>query len=100
MIVQARRFRSALGFLIVLQLSPIAAAAPKIDTIFPAGGQRGTSVEITISGTFDSWPVQTWASHPGIVISLGKKSGQATVAIAPDVPCGVHWVRLYDKTGA
>src|SRR5204862_529944 len=30
----------------------------------------------------------------------GKKSGQTTFAITSDVPCGVHWVRFFDKTGA
>jgi hypothetical protein len=83
-----------------LSAGPLATAAPKLDTLFPAGGQRGTSVEVTASGTFDKWPAKIWASHPGIVAVPGKASGQARFTIAADVPCGLHWVRFSDKTGA
>ena len=76
------------------------AAAPKVESLYPAGGRQGTSVEVTANGTFETWPAQVWSSHPGIVVTPGKSSGHVRVAIAADVPCGVHWVRFFDKTGA
>ena len=88
-----------LSLLLLLVATPFAFAAPKIDTLFPAGGQRGTSVHVVATGTFAVWPVQVWASHPGIVAAAGKSSGHVDFRIAADVPCGVHWIRFVDKTG-
>jgi hypothetical protein len=89
-----------LAFIAFFSTASLATAAPKVDHLFPAGGQRGAKVEVTFTGTFPIWPAQGWASHSGITLSPNKQSGQVTVAIAADVPCGVHWVRLFDKTGA
>jgi hypothetical protein len=89
-----------LASLVILLTASLATAAPKVDFLFPAGGQRGTAVDVTASGTFPIWPANAWASHPGIVITPLKQTGQATFAIAADVPCGVHWVRFFDATGA
>src|SRR4051812_24788199 len=85
--------------LVLLAVPGLAAAAPKVDYLFPAGGQRGTSVPVIASGTFDAWPAQAWASHPGIVLTPDKKAGRFDVKIAADVPCGVHWLRFHDQTG-
>ncbi len=89
-----------LALIAFFSTASLAAAAPKVDYLFPAGGQRGAKVEVAFTGTFPVWPAQGWASHPGITLSPNKQSGQITIAIAADVPCGVHWVRLFDKTGA
>jgi hypothetical protein len=88
------------ALVVLLLFACPASAAPKVDYLFPAGGQCGASVEVEFSGTFPIWPAEGWASHPGIVITPAKQSGKATIAIAPDVPGGVHWLRLFDKTGA
>jgi len=90
----------SLSATMLLLLAPLAQAAPKLDTLFPAGAERGTAVDVIATGTFASWPVQVWTSHAGIVVSPGKTPGQAKVAVAADVPCGVHWFRVFDDTGA
>lgn len=78
----------------------LAAAPPKVDFLFPGGGQRGRKIEVTLSGTLDPWPVSGWASHPGIQVVPAKKNGQCTIAVAAEVPCGVHWVRFFNSDGA
>src|SRR5260370_14440828 len=66
------------------------AAAPVVDYLFPAGGQRGTSVQVTAGGKFESWPVQGWVDSPGLHVSAAKESGVVTVQIDKDAPLGPH----------
>jgi hypothetical protein len=86
---------------VFITLSASASAAPPVVTsLFPAGGERGTSVLMTATGSFDTWPVQTWCNSPGIVVKAEKTKGQFAVILAKDVPLGVHWLRFHDETGA
>ena len=39
-----------LGLVVVLLLPSAAGAAPKVEYLFPAGGQRGTTVAVTLGG--------------------------------------------------
>lgn len=75
------------------------AAPPKLDYLFPAGGQRGTTVTVTATGTFERWPAQAWAENKGVEVKAGKTSGQLSITIAPDAEPGVTWIRLYDEQG-
>ena len=63
-----RRLRLALALTLTL-CSTADAAPPAITHLFPAGGQRGTSVSVTAAGTFASWPVQVWASGKGLTVT-------------------------------
>jgi Bacterial pre-peptidase C-terminal domain len=76
------------------------AAPPKVDYLFPAGAQRGTTVEVTAGGIFERWPVQAWAEGKGVAVKPGKVSGQLTITVAADAEPGVHGIRLYDEQGA
>src|SRR6516225_6103945 len=51
-------------------------APPALNYLFPAGGQRGTTVEVTASGSFERWPVQAWVSGKGVVAKPGKDKGK------------------------
>lgn len=74
-------------------------AAPNVTHLFPAGGQRGTTVTVAAAGTFPAWPVKVWASGKGVAATAGKKKGEWTVVIAADASPGVYWLRAYDDTG-
>lgn len=74
------------------------AAGPEVRTLFPAGGQRGTTVEVELAGKQDIWPVSAWASTAGLSFAAGDK-GKLKVAIAADAESGVHWIRVYDSAG-
>src|SRR5256885_11248728 len=76
------------------------AAPPAVTSLFPAGGQRGTTVEVTAAGTFERWPVQAWASGRGLEVKAGKEKGKLTVTVAADATPGTYWLRLYDEQGA
>jgi hypothetical protein len=76
------------------------AAPPTLTSLFPAGGQRGTTVEVTATGTFDAWPVKPWASDTALSVTVGKEKGKLSVVVGKDAVPGVCWLRLFDDTGA
>ncbi|MEO1999126.1 MAG: PPC domain-containing protein, partial [Planctomycetaceae bacterium] len=65
--------------------------------LFPAGGQRGTTVTVECTGKFN-WPVKIWA--PGVEVVALKDSGQIQVTIPADLAADRVWIRLYDAEGA
>lgn len=95
--------KSNLGFtlcVLCVLCGEISAAPPTLTSLFPAGGQIGTSVEIAASGSFDKWPVEAWASDPKIAIKAGTDKGKLVATIAADAKPGVAWLRLADGSGA
>jgi len=73
------------------------AAPPTVSHILPAGGQRGTKVAVTCTGTF-TWPVQIWA--PGLEVTVGTDSGKLEITIPEQLPADRVWLRLYNAEGA
>ena len=75
-------------------------APPTLTSLFPAGGQRGSTVDVTVNGSFDAWPVKAWASDTAVSVTAGKEKGKLGVVVGKDAIPGVCWVRLFDDTGA
>ena len=75
-------------------------AAPTVTHLFPTGGPRGQTVEVTAIGTFDAWPVKVWSSDKSITGIAGKTKGQFAISIAADALPGIYWLRFTDETGA
>lgn len=99
MIVHSLRLAPALGLVLLTAVSA-PAAPPTLTYLFPAGGQRGQTVAVTAGGSFERWPVQAWADHPGIQVTAAKAKGNLSVTVRPDVPPGTHWLRVHDGQGA
>lgn len=78
-------------------VSEARSAAPTLTNIFPAGGQRGTKVTVTCTGSF-TWPVKVWA--PGIEAIPAAESGKLDVTIPADLAADRVWMRLYNDEGA
>lgn len=76
------------------------ALPPAVDSIYPAGGQRGTSVAVTAAGKIDPWPVQAWTDTPALRVEVGKAAGALTIHVAKDAAVGPHLLRLYNADGA
>ena len=55
---------------------------------FPAGAARGQSLTVTMSGTFDHWPVKCWVDGAGIAIEAGPEKGKLAVRVAADARAG------------
>ena len=81
----------------------------RLNAVFPAGGQRGTSVDVTLAGGVDlDEATVLYVSHPGITAVQktqmvdGKPqpvAGQFVVTIAGDVPVGVYDIRARGEYG-
>jgi hypothetical protein len=113
---------ATLAFLLSVPTS--ATAAPSLAWIFPAGGQRGTHVTLTVAGDNLAQVKGFFTTGSGLQAELlppgeplrpplvGPKPGekptapdakryrQFRIAIAPDAPLGRHEVRVFDETGA
>ncbi len=76
------------------------AAPPTLTHLYPAGGQRGTTVTVTAAGAFDPWPATAWASGKGVSAVAGKEKGQFAVTVAADAVPGVYWLRAVTPEGA
>jgi hypothetical protein len=66
-----------------------------VDSIYPAGGSRGSTVTVTASGKFDKTPLHIWADTPALHFEPAKTPGVFTVKIPADAPLGPHLVRVY-----
>ena len=72
----------------------------RITSIFPAGGQQGTSVDVTIAGGDLDGAKQLFFSHKGITAAQKKDdkgnvvANQYTLAIAKNVPVGIYDVQV------
>ena len=96
--------RSTLALTLVLVVSSAAlGASPRTRSIRPAGGQRGTEVEVTISGRRLGDAQEVLFYHPGITATnikvVNDAEIKATFKIAADSPLGLHDLRLRSATG-
>jgi hypothetical protein len=94
-----------LSFLVVLAVlsflpARVRAAGPKVDHLFPAGGGRGQVVTVSLSGSFNHWPVRVWVSEPGVAFEPGSEKGKLIARIAPDAVPGPRLIRVHDDEGA
>ncbi len=92
-------FVSALLFLV----QSAEAASPALSAIRPVGGQRGTEIDVTLSGARLGDVLEIIYYQPGLsTVSFKKVDDNNVVAkikIAADCPLGLHDLRLRTKTG-
>ncbi|MDZ4684464.1 MAG: pre-peptidase C-terminal domain-containing protein [Planctomycetaceae bacterium] len=86
-----------IALLVVLQCAAAYAAPPTLSQVFPPGGQRGSTVAVTLTGKFD-WPVNVWS--PGVDIAAGTDSGKLDITIPADLAADRIWLRLHNAEGA
>ena len=80
--------------------SIFAAEPPKIDALFPAGGQRGTTVECKVTGGAGDGTLQVWTKSGQLSLEFSEKKDSAKVAIPADADPRVHWLRFSNEHGA
>ncbi len=94
----------------ILFLWPICAVAfsafatsPHLESLLPTGGQRGTEVEITISGERLQDAEELFCYEPGIQVTkltvTTNKTVSAQLKIEPGCALGEHHLRLRTATG-
>src|SRR6476659_5848452 len=111
--VLSARVRSAMLKLVLPFAATIAFAAigansaravsPALGAITPYGAQRGTEVEVVLSGARMNDAEEILLYYPGITVKslepTGENSVKAKIAIAPDCRLGIHALRLRTATG-
>lgn len=97
------RDAATIGFSFLLLLSTPALAAPHISYIYPAGGQRGTTVKVAVNGSELGGLTGFFSTGTGLSgkIIAGKDAGnrEIEIAIAKDAPLGIQQIRLCDPSG-
>jgi hypothetical protein len=75
------------------------AEAPKLEALFPAGGQAGSSFVLTASGRVEA-DARLWTSAPGVHFVPNGKKREWQVTLAADAPRGLHLVHCANADGA
>ncbi len=97
------RLRLLVCSLLLLFPKAAGAATPSLGAIRPVGGQRGTEIDLTLSGARLGDALEIIYYQPGITtLSLKKvddNNVKARIKIAPDCALGLHDLRVRTATG-
>lgn len=75
------------------------AEAPSLTRLFPCGGCVGTTLQVTASGKFATWPVQVDCQPALLQWKALEENGKFEVSIPPNAPSQVYLVRFYNGDG-
>jgi hypothetical protein len=78
-------------------VSSAVAAPPAITHLYPAGAQRGATVDLKATGTIDA-STKVWASGKGVSVEVEK--GTFKVRVAKEAVPGTYWLRAFNAEGA
>jgi hypothetical protein len=96
-----RGFLCALG--VLLAVPAFARESPNFARVSPRGGERGTEIDLTLTGTQLKDAQQIFLYKQGLEIlkleAVDDKTVKARVKIAADAPLGEHQLRLRTATG-
>jgi len=76
------------------------AEAPSAKSLFPAGVERGKTVEVTVAGTLKPWPPKVHVVGAGVRFEPAKAEGKFNVTVAADAPVGPRWLRFANDEGS
>lgn len=73
---------------------------PAIERLIPAGGQRGTTVDIKLVGKPGDGDLRVVSENDSIIFATNETKDAASVAISETARPGVHWLRFCNAHGA
>lgn len=76
-----------------------AQTAPRIESLFPPGAQRGTQVEVQLTAEFLPGPCPVIVTGPGIALDRTVSADRFVVSIAADAEVGAREVRVTSPQG-
>ena len=77
------------------------AAPPGLDSLYPAGGRAGTSVEIRVQGKgHEKAHLPAWCSDPSLRVEPGSKPGRYQVTLPADAAPGPRLLRFFNDEGS
>lgn len=90
-------FRQVLSFLAVTS-AVLHAEVPKLDFLFPAGGQMGSTFLVQTGGKVDA-TTRLWCESPDIHFLPGSKKGEWQVTVTAAARLGPHLVYAWNGDG-
>src|SRR5262249_45550776 len=85
---------------------PVNPQFPTLNPVLPLGVQRGTTIELTLTGTNLNEPTGLWTSFPAkVTIPTDGNNGKQPTAlkvkleVSSDAPLGFHALRLATRRG-
>jgi hypothetical protein len=88
---------------LALALPAFARESPNLNRVSPRGGERGTEVDVTLTGTQLKDAQEIFVYRPGLEVlkleAADDKTVKARLKIAPDAPLGEHQLRLRTASG-
>lgn len=76
-----------------------AQTAPQIGYLFPAGGQRGTKVDVQLAGKYMPGPCGVWIDGSGVASETDTTEGRLRLSIDADAVAGDRYVRIFSVQG-
>ncbi|GDY22787.1 hypothetical protein LBMAG56_41340 [Verrucomicrobiota bacterium] len=76
------------------------AEAPVIESMFPLGGQAGTTAKVTFTGKLGPGPIGGWVNFPGGVVKPDGTNGNFQIVIPTNTPPGPYLLRLFNTDGS
>ena len=91
----------AIWIIVILSFNPCRAGEPPaIERLIPAGGQRGTTVDVRLVGKPGDGDLRVVSDEDSIAFTLKETKDSASVAISETSRPGVHWLRFCNAEGA
>jgi hypothetical protein len=89
-------------FVVLFLADAIAAVAapPDVTALYPAGGQQGNTVNVTLQGKVETDKLKLWCDRPGIELSAPDGKDAVQLKIASDAAPGWCWLGFYSPEGA
>ena len=84
---------------VFISASLLYAEVPKLEALFPSGGQVGSSFVVTVSGKIEA-DSHLWTDAPGVYWVPNGKKREWQVTIAPDAKPGLYLVHAANADGA
>ena len=76
----------------------VPAAAPEVSSLFPSGGQRGTTTSVQLHAP-GAAPDRIWCSQAKLKAALSTEPGRMTVTIPSNADFGVYELRFINQEG-
>ena len=78
----------------------VAGESPAIERLVPIGGQRGTTVEVSIVGKPGDGNLSVVSGSDDVAAVVGESKTSAKITIAPTARPGIYWLRFCNPFGA
>jgi hypothetical protein len=88
--------------MLAISLVPLTACAqtsPQIGYLFPAGGQRGSTVDVNLAGKYMPGPCGVWSDGKGVTSQSETTTGKLKLTIAKDAALRNRLIRIYSAQG-